>query len=188
MAAALAWASGLRLYLALFLTGLAARYGWVDLPPHLELLQHNAVLAASGFMLAVEFFTDKVPWIDSVWDGVHTFIRIPGGAILAAQMMGDTSEAAFWAAAIIGGSIAALVHGAKASSRAAMNVSPEPFSNWAASFTEDALVFGGLWTALVHPVVFLAALIAFLALAAGLVWLLWGFARSRFFTRKPASP
>ncbi|MBI2314151.1 MAG: DUF4126 domain-containing protein [Betaproteobacteria bacterium] len=169
VAAALAWASGLRLYLVLFLVGLAGRYGGIDLPPQLEILAHPMVIAASGFMVLVEFSADKIPWVDSLWDAAHTFVRIPGGAVLAAAAIGDTAEAAVWAAAILGGTLAAVAHGAKAGSRAFINTSPEPFSNWAASLSEEALVLGGLWMALNHPVVFLAALAALIALA---VWMI----------------
>ena len=186
VAAALAWASGLRLYLVLFVVGFLGRFGAFDLPGHLQLLSHPIVLAASGFMVLVEFFADKTPFFDSLWDAVHTFIRIPGGALLAAEMMGDTGDAAFWAAAILGGSVAAVVHGAKASSRAFINASPEPFSNWAASLSEDTLVLGGLWAAFQHPVPFLIGLCVFLAAAVWLIWRLAGFLRavpSRLFAR-----
>src|SRR5436853_7521106 len=131
IAAALAWGSGLRAYAVIFLVGLAGALGWVELPAHLDLLQHPAVLAASGFMTAVEFFADKLPWLDSVWDAVHSFIRIPAGAALAAAVFGDSDAAVTIAAAILGGTLAATMHAAKSGARAAVNVSPEPFSNWA---------------------------------------------------------
>ena len=168
LAAALAWGSGLRVYATLFLVGLAGTLGWLDLPPHLRVLELPLVLAASAFMTFVEFFADKLPWVDSLWDIVHTFIRIPAGAALAAAVFGDSGAGAALAAAIIGGTIAAGAHLSKAGGRAAMNVSPEPFSNWAASLAEDAAVPAGLWLAFAHPVAFLVLLGA-LVLAAVLL-------------------
>lgn len=176
-AAALAWASGLRLYLTLFLVGLAGYFGWIALPEHLELLSSPLVLWASGFMTCVEFFADKIPWVDSVWDAVNTFIRIPGGALLAASMLGDSGAGAALAAAIIGGSITAGTHLAKAGARAAVNTSPEPFSNFVKSSAEDLIVPAGLWTAFVAPVVFLIALVLFLGLIAWALPKLWRGAR-----------
>jgi hypothetical protein len=167
--AGLAWASGLRLYLVLFAVGLAGRLGYVTLPAGLDLLAHDWVLVASGLMLAVEFFADKVPLIDSLWDSVHTFIRIPAGAVLAAAAIGVEHPALTLTAAILGGTIASGAHFAKAGSRAMINTSPEPFSNWGASLGEDGLTLGGLWLAFAHPVVFLILLGVFLLL---LIWLL----------------
>jgi hypothetical protein len=165
IAAALAWASGLRLYAALFAAGLAARLGWIALPPHLELLAHPMVLGASGLMTCVEFFADKLPWLDSLWDAAHSFIRIPAGAALAAAVFADSGAAVALAAAILGGGVAAGTHLAKAGSRAAINTSPEPFTNWIVSLAEDGLVPAGLWLAIVHPVAFLVLLLVFVVLA-----------------------
>ena len=158
VAAALGWASGLRLYAVLFLTGLAGFLGWVDLPPGLHLLQNPVMLGASGFLLAVEFFADKIPGVDTLWDAVHTLIRIPAGAALAASVFG--MDQATWAtgAALLGGTLAATSHVAKATTRAAVNTSPEPFSNLALSFLGDAAVPGALWLAFAHPVVALIVL------------------------------
>ncbi len=158
VAAALAWGSGLRAYAVIFAVGLAGALGWVELPEHLRLLQHPLVLGASGLMTAVEFFADKLPWLDSVWDAVHSFIRIPAGAALAAAVFGDSGTAVALAAAILGGTLAGTVHLAKAGTRAAINTSPEPFSNWTASLAEDALVPFGLWLSVVHPIAFLVLL------------------------------
>ena len=160
IAAALAWGAGLRLYATLFCIGLAGMLGWVDLPSHLHALQSPLVLGASGFMTFVEFFADKIPWVDSLWDIVHTFIRIPAGAALAAAVFGDSGAAAAFAAAIVGGTISGGAHLSKAGGRATINASPEPFSNWITSFTEDAAVPAGLWLAFAHPVVFLILLAA----------------------------
>ena len=161
IAAALAWGAGLRLYATLFCVGLAGMLGWVELPPHLHVLQSPLVLGASGFMTFVEFFADKIPWVDSLWDVVHTFIRIPAGAALAAAVFGDSGAAAAFAAAIVGGTISSGAHLSKAGGRATINASPEPFSNWVASFGEDAAVPAGLWLAFAHPVVFLILLATF---------------------------
>ena len=159
IAAALAWGAGIRLYAVLLLIGVAASFGWLELPAHLQVLAHPLVMAASGFMAFVEFFADKIPWVDSLWDAVHTFIRIPAGAALAAAVFGDAGAAMAVAAAIIGGTIAAGSHLGKAGGRAFLNASPEPFTNWIASLGEDAAVPAGLWLALVHPLVFLALLV-----------------------------
>lgn len=173
LAGGLAWASGIRLYAAVFIVGLLGRLGYVHLPAHLpahlQLLEHNWVLGASGFMLLVEFLADKVPAVDSAWDAVHTFIRIPLGAMLAWGAMGDSAPDVQMAAAILGGAIAGGTHLAKMGARAAINTSPEPLSNWTLSFSEDGILLGGLWVAFRHPLVFLVLLGAFVVL---LIWLI----------------
>ena len=173
IAAALAWGSGLRAYAVIFALGVAGAAGWVELPEHLRLLQHPMVLVASGLMTAVEFFADKLPWLDSLWDAVHTFIRIPAGAALAAAVFSDSDAAVTLAAAILGGTLSAGVHFAKAGGRAAINTSPEPFSNWTASLAEDAVVPLGLWLAFAHPIAFFVGLILFLVGAVLLLRLIW---------------
>jgi len=178
LAAALGWASGIRLYAVLFIVGGLGYLHWIELPGGLTVLAHPWVLAASGFMFCVEFFADKVPGVDTVWDTIHTFIRIPAGAALAASVFGDSSAAATLAAAIIGGSLAAGSHFAKAGSRAVINTSPEPFSNWAASFGEDIAVGTVLWLAFAYPI---AALVVLALLVAFTIWLipkLWRFIRA----------
>ena len=162
VALALAWGAGLRAYLVIFAVGLAGAMGWVELPGHLDVLQHPLVIFASGFMTLVEFGADKVPWLDSIWDAIHSFVRIPAGAALAALAFGDSTSAVMVAAGILGGSLAAAMHVAKAGGRATLNLSPEPFSNWAASLSEDALVPLGLWLAFAHPLLFFALLAAVL--------------------------
>jgi hypothetical protein len=169
MAAGLAWASGLRLYAVLFLAGLLGQLGYISLPATLAVLQHPAVIGSAGLMFVVEFFADKIPALDSVWDGIHTFIRIPAGALLAAYSLGGQDPAIMLAAGILGGTLAAGTHLTKAGSRAVLNASPEPFSNMAASLTEDAMVFGGLFAAFQHPQVFLVLLGIFVVL---MIWLL----------------
>ena len=158
LAGALGWASGVRLYLVVFLTGLAGYLGWFPLPPGLHLLAQPAVLVASGFMVFVEFFADKIPGLDSLWDIVHTVIRVPAGAALAAGVFGGDHAAAALVAAIVGGGLAATAHTAKATTRAAANTSPEPFSNIGLSLAGDALVPAMLWLSWEHPVLFFVAL------------------------------
>ena len=156
LALALAWGAGVRVYLVIFLCGLAGRMGWMELPGQLTVLAHPLVIGASGFMLVVEFFADKLPWLDSLWDAVHTFIRVPAGAALVAMMFSDNPGAITAAAAILGGAVTAGAHLTKAGARSAINMSPEPFSNWGASIAEDAAVPTGLWLAIAHPIAFLA--------------------------------
>jgi hypothetical protein len=178
MAAALGWASGFRLYAAVFLTGIAGWLNWVDLPSGLQVLEHPGVLVASGFMLFAEFFADKIPFVDSMWDAVHTVIRIPAGAALAAGALGADSQAMGWIAAILGGSLAATSHATKMTTRAAVNTSPEPFSNVAVSLAEDGLVVFMLWLSATHPVAFGIALVVSLVLAVILLIVLVRFLRT----------
>ena len=173
LASLLAWASGLRLYFVVFCAGMAGYFGYLELPPGLKVLQHPWVIGASGYLLLMEFVVDKFPGIDSVWDAFHTFIRIPAGALLAAGATGESLSALTVAAGLLGGTITAGTHFTKAGGRAILNASPEPFSNWAASFTEDAMVLAGIWFAFQYPLVFLALLAAFLALAIWLLPKLW---------------
>ncbi len=169
LAGSLAWASGIRLYATIFIVGLLGRLEYLHLPEPLFVLEHTWVLAASGIMVAGEFFADKVPGFDSVWDAIHTFVRIPAGAFLAWGAMGDATPAAQTAAAILGGLVAGGTHLAKSGGRAVINTSPEPLSNWTLSFGEDGLVLGGLFLAVTHPLAFLVLLALFLALV---IWLL----------------
>jgi hypothetical protein len=177
LAAALGWASGIRLYAAVFMVGAAGYLGWVDLPSGLQVLQHPGVLAASGFMCAVEFFADKIPFVDSVWDAVHTVIRIPAGAALAAGALGADSQAMGWIAALLGGSLAATSHTAKMTTRAAVNTSPEPFSNLGVSLLEDGFVVFMLWLAATHPLIFAVVLLLTLIAAVVLMVVLVKFLR-----------
>ena len=173
LASLLAWASGLRLYLVVFAVGLAGYYDYITLPPGLEVLKHPWVIGAAGVMLAMEFLADKVPYLDSIWDAIHTFIRIPAGALLAAGATGDTVNAITVAAGLLGGTITAGTHFAKAGGRAVINTSPEPASNWGASFAEDALVVSGIWLAFAHPLVFLGLMVLFLLMLAWLIPKVW---------------
>lgn len=164
-----AWASGINLYATILVLGLLGATGNMTLPPDLEVLAHPAVIVAAGFMYLVEFVADKMPGVDTGWDTLHTFIRIPAGALLAAGAVGDVNPAIALAAAIIGGSMAAGTHATKSGARVIINTSPEPITNWTASIVEDVLVIAGLWTALNHPWLFLAFLIGFIVL---MIWLL----------------
>ncbi len=168
-AAGLGWASGVRLYAVVFFLGLLHFFGIYTLPANLQTLGNGWVMGAAGFMFLVEFLADKIPGFDSVWDAAHTFIRVPAGALLAAAAVAGGDPGMSVAAAILGGTIAAGSHITKASTRALINTSPEPFSNWTASFSEDALSIGAVWTALFYPLVFLGFLIVFFILA---IWLL----------------
>lgn len=178
LAAALGWASGIRIYAVLFVVGAVGYLGWFDLPEHLRVLSHPMVLAASGFMLFAEFFADKIPGFDSVWDAVHTIVRIPAGAALAAAVFGDSPPAWTLTAAILGGTLAAGSHFTKAGARMLINTSPEPFSNWAASFGEDLLVGVVIYFALAHPIAALAVVAVLTAISIWLLPKLWRFVRA----------
>lgn len=164
-----AWASGINLYAAIFMLGAMGASGNMTLPPGLEVLADPLVITAAGVMYVVEFIADKIPGIDTGWDSIHTFIRIPAGALLAAGAVGDVSQPMAIAAGLLGGGLAAGSHATKAGSRVLINASPEPFSNWFASVGEDVVVVAGLWTALQHPTLFLLLLIVFILF---MVWFL----------------
>lgn len=181
-----AWASGINLYAAVLLLGGLHAFGLIPLPPDLEVLSHPAVLGVSGFLYVVEFIADKVPGVDSIWDAVHSFIRIPAGAMLAAGAVGSYGGGYEMALALLaGGALAATSHAAKASGRVAVNASPEPFSNWALSFFEDLLVLGGLILALFKPALFLTLLGGFVLAAIWLLPKLWRGLRRLFGGGKP---
>lgn len=175
-----AWASGINLYAAVFMLGYLGMTGNIELPPDLLVLSDPLVLAAAGFMYCVEFFADKTPGIDTGWDSIHTFIRIPAGAVLAAGAVGDVSQAAQLAAGLLGGTLAAGSHITKAGSRVLINASPEPFTNWTASVAEDVAVVAGLWAALHYPVLFLTLLALFIVMAIWLMPKLWRALRRLF--------
>jgi hypothetical protein len=163
------WASGINLYAALCVLGIAGATGNLVLPEQLAVLQDPMVIGAAGLMYFVEFFADKTPGVDSGWDAIHTFIRIPAGALLAAGAVGDVTPVLEVTAGILGGTMAGASHLTKSSTRLLINTSPEPFSNWGASIAEDVLVLAGLWTMLNHPLVFLLLMVVFIALV---IWLL----------------
>jgi len=163
------WASGINLYAALLVLGIGGSTGNIDLPPGLDVLADPMVILAAGVMYAAEFFADKVPGVDSSWDTIHTFVRIPAGALLAASAVGDVTPAFEIAAGIMGGGMAATSHVTKAGTRLLINTSPEPFTNWTASIAEDIAVFAGLWAALYNPTLFLGLMVLFFSLV---IWLL----------------
>jgi uncharacterized membrane protein len=173
LASGMSWASGIRLYMTLFMAGWFGRHGWIELPSALQVLESPWVMGVTGLLLLVEFLADKVPGLDSLWDAIQTFIRIPAGALLGAAALGQMDPVWTTLAALLGGTFAAGAHATKAGSRALINTSPEPFSNWAASLSEDAVVFAGLWAAFFHPWLLFAFLGAFLVLAIWLLPKLW---------------
>lgn len=175
-----AWASGINLYAAVAMLGFMGASGNIDLPPDLEILENPLVIGAAGLMYVVEFFADKIPGVDSTWDTIHTFIRIPAGAALAAGAVGDISPAMELAAAFAGGTLAATTHATKAGGRLLINTSPEPVTNWTASIAEDVAVFAGLWAALMHPWVFVGLLVLFIILMIWLLPRLWRLIKSLF--------
>ena len=165
----LAWASGINLYATLLTLGIMANTGNIDLPPDLQIVADPLVIGAAGLMYCVEFFADKVPGVDTGWDAIHTFVRIPAGAMLAAGTVGELGPAVELAAAIAGGGLAASTHMTKSGSRVLINTSPEPFTNWTASVGEDIAAIGGVWAAINHPALFLLALVLSIFL---MIWLL----------------
>jgi uncharacterized membrane protein len=175
LSAGLAWASGLRLYLVVFLAGVLSYFGYLQLPASLSMLQNPLVVGVAGLMAFAELIADKIPAFDSLWDSFQTFIRIPAGALLAAFAMGEVDPAWTLAAGLIGGTITAGTHFAKAGSRLAINSSPEPFSNWLASFGEEGMLLAGLWTMLASPPIFLGLLTVFMLVAGFILFKLWGF-------------
>lgn len=169
LAGGLAWGSGMRLYAVVFVAGMLGRFELLQLPESLRILEHAWVLWTAGLLLTIEFFADKLPAVDTLWDSVHTFIRIPAGALLAALAMGGHDPALMVVAGLLGGTLTAGTHAFKVGSRTLVNTSPEPFSNIAVSLGEDVLVASGLMTAIYHPILFLVLLVVFIGL---LIWLL----------------
>ena len=164
-----AWASGINLYAAVFMLGYLGTTGNITLPPEMMVVTDPLVMTAAGLMYCVEFFADKTPGVDTAWDSLHTFIRIPLGAVLAMSAVGDTTPAVELAAFLVGGSLTAATHATKAGSRVLINTSPEPASNWLTSLGEDFMVIAGVWAALTHPLLFVVFLVLFIAL---MIWLL----------------
>ncbi len=187
------WASGLNVYAAMLVLGWMGASGQTDLPPGLEVLSNPLVMGAAGLMFVVEFFADKIPGLDSLWDALHTFIRIPAGALMAAAAAQglDIGAAGQLIGLILGGGLATTSHISKASTRALINTSPEPVTNWTASVTEDVAVVGGLWTALNYPWLFVLLLIVFILLVAWLLPKIWRLLKSAgktvfgWFKKKP---
>lgn len=174
------WASGINLYAVLLVLGWGGSTGHIDLPAELAVLEDPLVIGAAGVMYFIEFFIDKIPGMDSVWDSIQTFVRIPAGAMLAAGAVGDVTPALEIAAGILGGGMAATSHMTKAGTRLLINTSPEPFTNWSASLTGDFLVFSGMWAALKHPEIFLFLLVIFIGIAIWLLPKLWRLIKAMF--------
>jgi hypothetical protein len=185
LAAAVAWGAGFRLYAVVLGLGLLGWFGALELPESLQVLSHPLVLGISGLLTLAEFIGDKIPWIDSLSDSIHTFIRIPAGAALAAAFFGDSGAALQASAALLGGTFAAGSHVAKAGTRALINTSPEPLSNIAASFGEEGLLIGGMWLAFFYPLAFLAALAVFMLVTLWMLRRLWRWLRQ---SRPPPAP
>lgn len=163
------WASGVNLYAAVLMLGLMGATGGMTLSPDLEMLANPLVIGAAGLMYFTEFFADKVPGVDTGWDAMHTFIRIPAGALLAAGAVGEVSPALELAAGLLGGGMAFGAHAAKSGSRIMVNTSPEPVSNWSISLAEDAAVFAGIWAMVYHPWIMLGVSLLLIVL---MIWLL----------------
>jgi hypothetical protein len=178
LAGVLGWASGFRLYMIVFIMGAIGALNWIQLPAGLQTLSHPAVMSISGALLFVEFFADKIPGLDSIWDMINSVIRIPAGAALAASVFSADSATMSMVAALLGGTLAASSQAAKTTTRAAINTSPEPFSNVGMSFLEDGLVVGAVWLATNQPLVFAVCLLIALVLMWLLTWILWRFLRS----------
>ena len=175
-----AWTSGINLYATVAALGIANRMEMIHLPQNLEVLSHPGVIAIACVMYLIEFFADKVPYVDTGWDALHTFIRVPAGAILAAQSLGDLNPALELMALLAGGSVSLVAHGTKAATRLAINASPEPFSNWLASVAEDVTVLGGIWLMFNHPIVMLILVLTFLAIVAWLLPKIYRLAKTGF--------
>lgn len=186
-----AWASGINLYATIGMLGFLGATGNVALPDQLLVLQDPLVIGAAGLMYLVEFFADKTPGVDTGWDAIHSFIRIPAGALLAAGAVGDVSPAFSISAGILGGAVSGTSHAIKAGSRVLINTSPEPFTNWTASIVEDVMVVGGIWATLHYPVLFICFFVVFILLAIWLIPKLWRGIKTvisaiiNFFSRTP---
>ncbi len=163
------WASGINLYAVVLMLGLMGASGGMTLPPDLQVLANPLVIGAAGLMYCTEFFADKVPGVDTGWDAIHTFIRIPAGAMLAAGAVGDVGPALEIAAGLVGGGMAFGAHAAKAGTRLMVNTSPEPVTNWSLSMAEDAAVFGAIWATVYHPWIMLGVSLVLIVL---MIWLL----------------
>ncbi|MEI2635637.1 MAG: DUF4126 domain-containing protein [Methylotenera sp.] len=173
LAGGLSWASGLRLYVTVFAVGMLAKFGYIHLPSTLDILSNPVVIGVTGILSMIEFLADKIPYVDSAWDSIQTFIRIPAGALLAMGAINTSDPLIATLAALLGGSLTGMTHASKAGSRALINTSPEPVTNIAASFGEEGLLLGGGWLALTQPMIFLGVLIAFIMVMIWLIPKLW---------------
>ena len=179
------FAAGLNLYATVAVLGLASRYGWVDLPPQFAVFDNNYVIGAALVMYAIEFIADKVPWVDTLWDGIHTAIRPLGGALIAVATLGEASPTVEGLVALMGGAVAASTHVTKAGTRAIANASPEPFSNWILSLAEDAFVLALGWVTLNYPIAAFVVCVLLLTLIAVFFVVLVRAARRRWGMKTP---
>ena len=173
LAGGLSWASGLRLYLTVFVVGLLAKFGYIHLPATLDILSNPIILGMAGVLCVVEFLADKIPYVDSAWDSIQTFIRIPAGALLAMGAINTSDPMIATISALLGGSLTGMTHATKAGSRALINTSPEPVSNIAASFGEEGMLITGGWLVFAHPAVFIGLLCGFIVMMFWLLPKLW---------------
>ncbi len=179
--------AGINLYATVAILGLASHFGWVSLPEQFRIFDNPYIIGAALVMYAVEFVADKIPWFDSVWDAIHTLIRPLGGALIAVAALGDASPGTKAIVALIGGGVAASSHFTKAGTRAVVNASPEPFSNWVLSFTEDGLVAGLVLLTLTHPLIALVVALGVLVLLVVFARLLWKGVRRMFSPTVPSA-
>jgi len=179
-------AAGLNLYLTVLALGLLQRFEVLSLPESMQALSHPWVLIAAGVLFLIEFVADKVPYIDNSWDAIHSFIRVPAGAILAASAFGDLPSHWIWLIALLGGFVSFSAHGAKASTRLAVNSTPEPFSNWFLSVGEDMLSLGVIWLATNHPYLAVGALLVLIAFFIGVLVVFFKFLKMLFRKVRPA--
>lgn len=179
------FAAGINLYATVAILGLAARFGWVVLPPQFQIFNNRYIIGAALLMYVIEFVADKIPWVDTIWDMAHTVIRPIGGALIAVATLGEGSPTVEGFVALLGGTVAAGTHLTKAGSRAIVNTSPEPFSNWFLSLAEDIFVVGLGFLALKYPLIALAVALVLLALMAVFARILWRGIRRLFAGRRP---
>ncbi len=177
--------AGLNLYLTVFSLGLMQRLEWISLPDSMAIVANPWVMGTAAVLFLIEFAADKIPYIDNSWDAVHTFIRVPAGALLAASAFGDVPQQWLWIAALLGGFVSFTSHGAKATARLAVNASPEPFSNWFLSFVEDALSLTLLWLVSSHPYIAVTLAVLLLTLFASIIYLFYQFFRRLYRRRRP---
>lgn len=173
LASGLSWASGLRLYATVFVVGILAKFGYIHLPETLAILSNPMLIGLAGVLSTIEFLADKIPYVDSAWDGIQTFIRIPAGALLAMGAINTSDPMIAAIAALLGGSLTGMTHATKAGSRALINTSPEPVTNIAASFGEEGALVTGGWLVFAHPAVFIGLLCGFIVLMFWLLPRLW---------------
>jgi len=182
--AAFSFAAGINLYATVAILGLASRYGWVSLPEQYRVFDNDLIIGSAITLYVIEFFADKIPWVDSIWDAIHTAIRPIGGAVIAIQTLGDASPATEALVGLLGGTLAASTHFTKAGTRAVVNASPEPFTNWILSFGEDLFVVSLGFIALKYPLA--ATLIVLVALTLMAVFAAWIFRAVKRRWRRPA--